>query len=333
MAATLHLVRTTGLLVITALLGWFDYATGPDIGFSLFYLVPVVTAAWFDGGRAAALVALVASVGWFIADYLWHPTKLAVTSWNSFTRFSIFLSIGLLIAHLRTKQQDLERSNERLESFTRSVSHDLRSPLIHIGRYAELLGERAAALDEQGNRHLGEIARAATDGLQLVDDLLRFAQVQSADIVATAVNLNDVVTGVRTDLEPGARNRRIRWHIDDLPTVKGDPAMIRVVMRNLLDNAIKYTRPCEEAIIEVTSFDQATNVVIAVRDNGVGFDPHYKHKLFRVFERLHSDDQFEGTGIGLALVREIIVRHGGNVWADARPEGGATFYIALPRTT
>ncbi|HVS31208.1 MAG TPA: ATP-binding protein [Thermoanaerobaculia bacterium] len=324
--------RVAGLLLTTAVIGWLDYATGPNIAFSLVYLIPVVVAAWLEGARAAVLLAVLASTGWFVADYLWHHTSLAITSWNTFTRLSIFVAIGMLIAGLRRNQRNLERANEQLESFSRSVSHDLRSPLIQISRYSELLAGPVAALDDAARRHLSTISRAASDGLQLVDDLLRFAQMYRAEILRVPVDLNRVVAAIRADLAPVEVGRTIRWSVAVLPTVRADPAMMQIALRNLLENAVKYTRPREEAVIEVSSYEERDSVVVRVRDNGVGFNPQYMHKLFHVFERLHGASEFEGNGIGLALVREIVVRHGGRVWADAQLDAGATFYVSLPRS-
>jgi light-regulated signal transduction histidine kinase (bacteriophytochrome) len=326
-------LRITLLLAGTIAIGWLDYATGPDIGFSLIYLIPIVLAAWIDGSAATIAVAVAASTAWFLADYFWHHTTLAITLWNSFTRFSIYTAIGVLIAHQRKSQASLQKANEQLESFSRSVSHDLRAPLIHIGRYSELLGERAVALDDTGRHQLSLISRSATDGLMLIDDLLQFAQMQRTEVRRGPVDLNAMVATIRRNLELSAPDRKIRWQIETLPAVRGDAAMLQVAIRNLLENAVKYTRSRDEAIITVGSYERDHFVVVFVRDNGVGFDPRYTNKLFRVFERLHGQTEFEGTGIGLALVREIVTRHGGQVWADGQLDAGATFHISLPVRT
>lgn len=320
------------LLISIAGIGWVDYITGPDIGFSLFYLVPVVIAGWRHGILLVILVAGCASFSWFVADYLLEHTAPLITLWNGFTRLTIFVAIGALIFRLRAEHELLMKANTELESFSHSVSHDLRSPLIHIGRYAEMLTKRAEALDDAGKRYLSSISASASDGLRLIDDLLEFAQVGRTQLQGRSVPLAAVVADVQRELAEAAGDRTIRWSIGALPTVQGDAPMLRVVMRNLMENAVKYTSTREEALIEVGSYaDDNGAFVIYVRDNGVGFDPQYASKLFGVFQRLHGHDEFKGTGIGLALVRQIVERHGGRVWADGQVDYGATVSISLPK--
>jgi PAS domain S-box-containing protein len=235
--------------------------------------------------------------------------------------------------HIAERTTQLEAANKELEAFSYSVSHDLRAPLRHIDGFARLLAQREGdRLDPTSARYLRVIGEAARKMGQLIDDLLAFSRMSRTEMQMLPVDLGQVVGDVRHDLAPMAEGRSIEWRIEPLPVICGDPAMINVVLSNLLSNAVKYTAPRERARIAVgAAAEDADEVVISVSDNGVGFDMAYAHKLFGVFQRLHRDEEFEGTGIGLATVRRIISRHGGRVWAVAAPEGGATFYMTLKR--
>ena len=227
----------------------------------------------------------------------------------------------------------LEVSNRELESFTYSVSHDLRAPLRHVTGFVRLL-ERSAAerLTDEDRRHLDTIGQSSERMGAMIDHLLEFSRIGRTEIRCERVDLDELVDDVIAEIEHDTRNRSIDWHREKLPSVLGDPKMLGLVLDNLIGNAVKFTRDRRPATISIASdVGGDDEVVIYVRDNGVGFDMKYSEKLFGVFERLHGADEFEGTGIGLANVRRIVHRHGGRTWAQSGPEGGATFFFSLPR--
>jgi light-regulated signal transduction histidine kinase (bacteriophytochrome) len=188
------------------------------------------------------------------------------------------------------------------------------------------------ALDEQSRHYMDAIADAAKKMGRLIDDLLAFSRMGRHALSVQNVALGALVRDIRREFEPDMDKRTIDWQIGDLPAVEGDPAMLRMVLVNLIANALKFTRPRQEVKIEIGSFPGETSeTVIFVRDNGVGFDMTYADKLFGVFQRLHRAEEFEGTGIGLANVRRIVTRHGGRTWAEGNVDQGATFYFSLPQ--
>jgi len=234
---------------------------------------------------------------------------------------------------VKERTQALASVNAELQSFTTSVSHDLRAPLRQLVGFTRLLEDSVGSRLEQHERSQVAILRStAAEAVQMVDDLLSFSRVSRADLRSTSVNLNAVLDSARQGLLHESQGRAVEWQVKPLPTVRGDPMMLLLVLRNLLGNALKYTRGRDPARIEVGTVNvPGAEDIVYVRDNGAGFDMKYAHKLFGVFQRLHRPDQFEGTGIGLAHVRRIVQRHGGRVWGVGAPGQGATFYVALPR--
>lgn len=235
---------------------------------------------------------------------------------------------------LQRMAMQLAVANKELEAFSYSVSHDLRAPVRHIAGYAELLEEYASStLSEEGCRYVKTIAESAKQMGTLIDDLLVFSKMGRTEFSQSMVNLELLVKEVIEDLTPELQGRAIEWAIGALPSVQGDPAMLRQVFRNLIGNAVKFTAKRADAKIAVgiaSDGQVAHETVLFVRDNGAGFDMQYVHKLFGVFQRLHRASEFEGTGIGLANVRRIIERHGGRTWAEGAVGVGAVFYVSLP---
>ena len=233
---------------------------------------------------------------------------------------------------LRERTVQLEAANRELEAFSYSVSHDLRAPLRHITGFAELLHKKASSiLDEKNLEYLNTISESAIQMGNLIDDLLAFSRIGRSEVRKSSVNLAYLIKDILKDLREETKDRDIVWKVRKLPEVYGDSSMLRLVLTNLISNAVKFTQPRPKAEIEIGCIPEKDEVIFFVRDNGVGFDPTYKDKLFGVFQRLHRKDEFEGTGIGLANVRRIIHRHGGRTWADGQIDVGATFYFSLPK--
>jgi len=241
-----------------------------------------------------------------------------------------------LEARVAERTHELQQLNRELDEFTHSVSHDLRAPARHVAGFAEMLeADAAARLSPADHESIHRIVAASQRMTEMIDSLLAFARLGRNPVRRESVDLIQAVLDAQRDLAPDTGGRAVEWRVGRLPRVLGDPALLGLALGNLLSNALKYTRGRSPATIEIGSSpgEHAGEVVVWVRDNGVGFDPSQSVRLFRVFSRLHSDAEFEGTGVGLANVRRIVTRHGGRVWADARIGEGATFYVALPVST
>jgi signal transduction histidine kinase len=239
--------------------------------------------------------------------------------------------IRSLNQELAKRAAELEATNKDLESFAYSVSHDLRAPLRHQIGYSELLQKQASSLlDDKSRRYLQTVLESAKRMGTLIDDLLAFSRVGRAETKKMLVSLEQLVKEVVAELGQDTKGRDIEWKIAALPVCYGDRSMLKLVVVNLVSNAVKFTRMRTRAEIEIGCADRKNEVEMFVRDNGVGFDMQYVNKLFGVFQRLHLAEQFEGTGIGLATVQRIIHRHGGKVRAEGAVDQGATFYFSLP---
>lgn len=231
-----------------------------------------------------------------------------------------------------TRTVQLVAVNKELEAFSYSVSHDLRAPLRHIDGFAQLLQRRIGpTLGEVDLRYLNNITASAKGLGRLIDELLSFSRMSRTELNQIDVDFSALVREVSSDFAPELQGRRLEWEITDLPRLRCDAAMFRQVWRNLLGNAVKYTRQRELARVQIAHrIDPADGHVFSVADNGTGFEMQYAAKLFGVFQRLHDAAEFEGTGIGLANVRRIVQRHGGRTWAEGALNVGATFYFSLP---
>jgi len=228
------------------------------------------------------------------------------------------------------RTNELAAANKELETFSYSVSHDLRAPLRHISGYVELLTTKFHdILPEKGKHYLDSIAGSSHEMGTLIDNLLQFSRTGRAEMRKSANDMNDIVNAVIESITAEQAECAISWKVDKLPIVQCDSALLKQVWINLLGNAVKYSRSRANIKIDIGAKEENNEYIFSVRDNGVGFEMQYAHKLFGVFQRLHPAGEFEGTGIGLANVRQIISRHGGRTWAEAELNKGATFYFSL----
>lgn len=229
------------------------------------------------------------------------------------------------------RTRELQEANHELEAFSYSVSHDLRAPLRHMDGFSRILQqEYGAQLPEEARHYLDRVRSATTHMASLVEDLLQLSRLGRQSPQFSRVTLRNLVEEAQTETQSAAEGRAIEWRIGELPEAKVDANLFRQVWVNLLSNAIKFSRNQPKAVIEIGSREENGETILFVRDNGAGFDPRYADKLFGVFQRLHRQDEFEGTGIGLATVQRIIKKHGGRVWAESQPSQGATFYFTIP---
>jgi light-regulated signal transduction histidine kinase (bacteriophytochrome) len=229
----------------------------------------------------------------------------------------------------RTAQ--LEAANKELEAFSYSVSHDLRAPLRSVNSFTNiLLEEYQNQLDDEGKRICGIISGSAAQMGELIDDLLSFSRIGRSSVSPSGINMRKMAIDVFTETTTEAEREKTDFRIGELPEAIADPALIKLVWTNLISNAIKYSSTRKRSKILIESFSMDSHLVYSVRDNGVGFDMNYVDKLFGVFQRLHSSREFEGNGVGLAIVKRIVTRHNGRVWAEGEKDKGAVFYFSLP---
>ena len=276
------------------------------------------------------------SIGYFELSFQPVPEGVFILSVDITEKKRAELALKKLNAELEEKveqrTEQLQKANDEMSAFTYSVSHDLRAPLRGIIGFTDILVEDYSnKLDDEAKRITGVIKQNAANMAQLIDDLLTFSRMGKQEMVKIVVDINELVKEiVDSAISQDEKNRRIIWDIKDLPTMKLDVSTIRQVWINLILNAVKYSSKKEQPIIEIGCWKEDNKVGFYIKDNGVGFDEAYKHKLFKVFQRLHSSSEFEGTGVGLALVEKIVSRYGGKVWAEGRVNEGACFSFTLP---
>ena len=319
-----------------------------DVEAPLFAL-SIAIATWYAGNGPSVLAILLSTA--CFAYFFVEPIYSFYVSSRDLPYFLVFVAWAVVVAsfaavrrriedslrqareEVAKRAAELEAANKELESFTYSVSHDLRAPLRHVVGYAELLQKQSSAsLDEKGRRYMAMILEASKRMGNLIDDLLGFSRIGRAEARKTAVSLDQLVREVIAELGQDTKDRDIAWTVGALPVCYADRSMLKVALMNLLSNAVKFTRIRPRAKIEIGCADGKDNQVeLFVADNGAGFDIQYVNKLFGVFQRLHRAEEFEGTGIGLATVQRIIHRHGGEVRAQGAVDQGATFYFSLPR--
>ncbi|EYB69099.1 multi-sensor signal transduction histidine kinase [Deinococcus phoenicis] len=306
------------------------YPEGPDSGVPEGPLTP--------GTRAATLPVLVGGTPCGVLVVALPEPGGEQRAWTGTERVILETAVqqlGLALERWRgeqalaAKQRQLEQANHDLEAFASSVSHDLRAPVRHLGSFAGLL-RRAVPDNPRALKYLDVIEQSAARMNALIDGLLTFARLGSGEVRKSDVALGELMDAVRAELAPQVGERQIDWRVGELPVVRGDVTLLRQVIQNLLGNAVKYTGTRDRAVIEIWAETAGHEQVIHVRDNGVGFDPAYRDRLFEVFKRLHSAQEFEGEGVGLASVERIVTRHGGRVRAEGQVEGGATFTFTLP---
>jgi signal transduction histidine kinase len=297
----------------------------------------IALTAWYAGVGPTVLAVVLSTVcfSYFFAGpvYIFYFTTWAVVV-ASFVavRRRREREVKILNEELVKRAAELESSNKELEAFAYSVSHDLRAPLRHVISYAELLQKPASSLfDDRSRRQMTRILEAAKRMGNLIDDLLAFSRIGRVETSKTTADLGQIAREVVAEFEEETSGRNIDWKIGALPKCHGDRSMLKVVLTNLISNAVKFTRTRTRAEIEIGCANGENEIEVFVRDNGAGFDMQYADKLFGVFQRLHRSREFEGTGIGLATVQRVVERHGGKVRCEGALDRGATFYFSLPR--
>ncbi|MBM4278483.1 MAG: HAMP domain-containing protein [Deltaproteobacteria bacterium] len=321
---------------------------------------PIVHLAWVIMGIASAISIAAGLLGLFFASTITRPVqklaagaeeigggnlehRVGTASKDEIGRLSrtfdrmaeslkaTMVSRDELEQRVRDRTAQLEAANKELEAFSYSVSHDLRAPLRAIDGFSRvILEDYTDKLDDEGKRYLNIIGSNTKKMGQLIDDLLLFSRLGRQELRASGIDMGKLAKAVSEELKLAVPERKLKFTINTLIPAQGDQAMIRQVFVNLLSNAVKFTRPKENSVIEVGGSNEGDENIYYVKDNGVGFDMQYVNKLFGVFQRLHSSEEFEGTGVGLAIVQRIIHRHGGRVWVEGKVNGGATFYFTLP---
>ncbi len=289
----------------------------------------------FQGDEViGALTLHSAQAGFFDADLVALLQRMADDLSFALDKLAEQVKLAALTRELeervRRRTAELEAANQELEAFSYSVSHDLRAPVRHVDGFVRLLEKELAKPSDKALHYLGTISSAAKRMGALIDDLLQFSRTSRQSLSLGRVELGPLVRKLIAEVAPEVGQRKVEWTVGQMPAVMADASLLRIVLQNLLSNALKYTRPRPVARIAIDARTlQTGEAALSVRDNGVGFDMRFKDKLFGVFQRLHRDEEFEGTGIGLATARRIVHRHGHRIWAEAEPDKGATFTFTM----
>ena len=333
-------------IAFTLFLGFIDYLTGFELRIDVFYLLPISFAIWYISKKTALVVSILSILMIYVSDLLSKPyySLHFIDLWNLSVVFLFFIIVilslsklratldeqGRLSSELQKALNDIKRTNESLEAFSYSVSHDLRSPLRRIEVYAQMIEEDySPRLDEAGKDYIRRMCYNTRLMQDLIDALLKLSRYTHASLTRLKVDLSALV---RMMLDESARSwpdRTVETVVPGGVSAEGDPAMLQVVVSNLIGNAWKFTMHRQEARIEFGVKKIDGKDVYFIRDNGAGFNMANAQRLFSPFQRLHSESEFPGIGIGLATVQRIIQRHGGKIWAESEPDQGATFYFTL----
>jgi len=346
--------------LLSLFIGCLDYLTGIELGFSIFYLFPITLATWFSGERAGLLLALTSGMTWLIADIMAghvvsHPLILY---WNASIRLAFFILIVIILSRLkkeldsktqiivklqnalselkRTEEElekkaaELVRSNNELERFAYSAAHDLKEPLLSMGGFIRLLQRRYRdRLDADAQKLISSAIAGSMRMEALISGLLSYAGVGAKDSELTPADSTAVLESACTNLQALIEENKAVIRYDHLPTVTADTVLLGQLFQNLIANAVKFKR-AEPPEIHISAKRSSNNWVFSVRDNGMGIDRQHFDRIFEMFHRLPTKTKHPGSGIGLALCKKIVERHGGQIWVESEPGEGSTFYFTLP---
>ncbi len=338
------IISVWALILLT--ISVIDYNTGYDYGFFVFYFIPVAIATWYHGRAWGIAFALLSAALWLVIDLLPpHPyTSVAAEYWNALMRLVSFLFIAFgtssvksgvdrenkLNKELRERTEELLVTNRDLRAFTYSIAHDLKNPVMVITAFAEIVKEAESKLDSEEKDAVGRIISESRRMNEIISDLLRLTKVGSQELELAAVDLSEIAASSVKGLSDVYKNAHA-YSIKIEPDlhVKADAGLVRILLDNLIGNAMKFSSKSDSPQISIGSTRHNNESVFYVRDNGVGFSQEKTDKIFDPFIRLHSPKDFPGTGIGLSIVRKIIERHHGKIWATSQEGKGATVYFTL----
>ena len=337
---------TAAVVSLTVVIGVLDYITGSEIRIDVFYLLPISLAVWYINKKAGILISTASVLSTFLSDHLADPNYHIrfIDLWNLIMIFVFFIVVSLTLSKLRIilheqrqlslglqkALDDVKTSNEALEAFSCSVSHDLISPLWRIQSYAQMIDDKySGKLDEAGKDYIRRVCSNTRRMKDIIDALLKLSHYDRGNLSRSTVDLTAMVRRAMEESARGWPGRRIEFVAADGVTADGDAALLHVIIFNLLENALKFTkhRPVTKIEFGVKRIDGKD--VYFIRDNGAGLSMGNAQKLFKPFQRLHSESEFPGFGIGLATVQRIIQRHGGRIWAESEVNKGATFNFTL----